>query len=419
VKNRGFLKSCFAGHWRRRLFLATLSLSLGAYLCTLLAAAPPQSYESLRLITEAFYEISQKYVSQKGEPELIQGALRGLLNSLDPDSFFLTPKEFQDYQRGQTSPGAEAGVELIFKDNLLTVASAIDGGPGAKAGLKSGDHILKINGQLVRNLSAQEAARRFRGSPGTSLKVQVIRNGMVKPLDLTITLEPLGTGTVTSQVVKNAFGYIRIRYFSDYTPVELADAIKVLLRHQPPVRGVILDLRNNARGSLEQGVRTASVFLGGKEIVSTKGRPPEAPQVYQGKARDLAFKPALPLVVLVDQGTARAAEIVAGVLDEDSLQTVLLGTKTLGLCGLTKAFPLEDGSALVMTVAQCYAPKGAKIQGKGLEPEVPGQKPKASKDQSKAPPQAKTPEQDPWVQQAKDLLISGKPKPVAQNKPAS
>jgi carboxyl-terminal processing protease len=132
------------------------------------------------------------------------------------------------------------------------------------------------------------------------------------------------------------------------------------------------------------------------------------------------------MVVLVDQGTARAAEIIAAAL-RDQARATLLGTKTLGLCGLTKAFPLEDGSALVMTVAQCYAPKGAKIQGKGLEPEVPGLKPQAAKeeqkpqppkDQGKAPAQVKSPEQDPWVQQAKDLLISGKPKPEAQNKPA-
>ena len=192
-------------------------------------------------------------------------------------------------------------------------------------------------------------------------------------------------------------------------------------QHQPPVKGIILDLRNNARGSMEGAVRSASLFLGNQQVLTAKGRAPKTEQSFTGKDRDLVFKTLPPMVVLVDQGTARAAEIMAAAL-RDQGRATLLGVKTLGLCGLTKAFPLEDGSALLMTVAQCYSPKGDKIQGKGLEPEVPGQKPQAAKEgqkppagkePQKAPAQVKSPEQDPWVQQAKDLLISGKPKPVA------
>ena len=141
------------------------------------------------------------------------------------------------------------------------------------------------------------------------------------------------------------------------------------------MRGLILDLRNNTRGSMEQAVRTASIFLGDQEIVSAKGRTPASEEKFRGKQRDLLLKTPLPTVVLVDHGTARAAEIVAAAL-RDQYQATLLGTKTLGLCGLTKAIPLQDGSALVMTVVQCYAPSGQKIQGKGLEPKIQGQKPK-------------------------------------------
>jgi carboxyl-terminal processing protease len=161
--------------------------------------------------------------------------------------------------------------------------------------------------------------------------------------------------------------------------------------------------------------------LGNQQILIAKGRSTKTEQSYTGKDRDLVFKTLPPMVVLVDQGTARAAEIVAAAL-RDQARATLLGTKTLGLCGLTKPFPLEDGSVLIMTVAQCYSPKGAKIPGKGLEPEVPGQKPQAAKAQEKAaapekaPAPGLSPEQDPWVQQAKDLLISGKPKPVAPPK---
>jgi carboxyl-terminal processing protease len=369
--------------------------------------APEKNYESLRLITEAFYEISQKFVSPKSEDDMIYGALRGMMNSLDPDSSFLTPQEYQNYLSGQKGQGAEAGLELIFKDNLLTVASVLDGGPAAKAGIKAGDHILKINAQTVRNLTTQEAARRFHGAPGTSLKLQLLRNGMVKPLDLTVTLGPLEKSTISVQVLKDAFAYVRVKFFTDDTPAELATALKQWQRRQPPLRGVILDLRNNARGTLEQAVRVAAVFLGEKEIVSTQGRPQGTAQTYKGKDRELVFKPPLPMVVLVDQGTARAAEIVAGALADQSLATTL-GSKTLGLCGLTKVFPLQDGSALIMSVAQCYTPSGQKIQGKGLEPKVAGQTPPTAEKTAKEPAVPLSLEQDPWVVQAVELLNAGK-----------
>ncbi|MBM4300512.1 MAG: PDZ domain-containing protein [Deltaproteobacteria bacterium] len=395
------------------------ALGLAAYFLLPAWAAPPASnYDSLRLYTEALFEVSHKYVWPKEEEDLIYGSLRGMMNSLDPDSSFLTAKEYQDYLLGPPRPSAEAGVDLIVKDGLLTAASVIDGGAAARAGLKPGDHIIKINGQMVRNLTTQEATRRSQGAPNTAVKLQVIRNGEVKPLDLTITLEPLGLSTVTTGYLDNAVAYIRIRYFNNETPGELDSALNNIKQHKPPVKGIILDLRNNARGSMEEAVRSASLFLGNQQILTAKGRSTKTEQSFTGKDRDLIFKTLPPMVVLVDQGTARAAEIIAAAL-RDQGRATLLGVKTLGLCGLTKAFPLEDGSALMMTVAQCYSPKGDKIPGKGLEPEVPGQKPQAGTEPEKAPAQVKSPEQDPWVQQAKDVLTSGKPKPAPQTGPAS
>jgi carboxyl-terminal processing protease len=389
-----------------------LALALAAYFLLPAWAAPTPSYDSLRLYTEALFEITQKYVWPKNESDLIYGSLRGMMNSLDPDSSFLTPKEYQDYLQGNKTVAAEAGLDLIIKDTLLTVVSVIDGGPAAQAGVKPGDHVIKIDGHLVRNLTTQEALRRFQGAPCTAIKLQILRNGRVKPLDLTVTLAPLGPGTVTTRYLDNAIAYIRIRYFNDETPSELDKVLKSVKQHQPPIKGIILDLRNDARGSLEQAVRSTSLFLGDQPIVLAKGRSPKTEESFKGKDRDLVLKPLPPVVVLVDQGTARAAEIVAGAL-RDQAQATLLGAKTLGLCGLTKAFPLEDNSALVMTVAQCYTPKGHKIQGKGLEPEVPGQTPKAAAGQEKEPAKILSPDQDPWVRQAVALLVSGKPKPVA------
>lgn len=408
------MKPCRPG-WRwRKILLIFLSLMLAAALAVPTQAASTQDYDSLRLLTEAFYEISQKYVAKKGEEEMIYGSLRGLVNSLDPDSSFLTPEEYQGFLNGQKGPVAEAGLELIIKDHLLTVVSALEGGPAYRAGLRPGDHILKIDGKLVRNLTTQEAVRRFQGKPGTSLKLQALRNGLVKPLDLTVTLEPLTSGnSVSTQILKDSYAYIRVRFFTDATPGELAAALKGLPSHLPSLKGVVLDLRNNARGTMEQAVRTAAVFLGDKEIVSAKGRPNQAEQTYQGKARDQVFKAALPMVVLVDQGTARAAEIMAGALKDQS-RAVLLGAKTQGLCGLTQVLPLQDGSALIITVAQCYTPKGQKIQGKGLEPEVAGQAPATEGQTAKESAQPLSPDQDPWVIQALELLHSGKPPRVAK-----
>ncbi len=395
----------------RRLLLILLVLALAASFALPGQTTQTQSYDSLRLFTEALFEISQKYVHPKSEEEMIYGSLRGMMNSLDPDSFFLTPQEYRDFTSGQKTQLAEAGLELILKDNLLTAVSVIAGGPAAKAGMQPGDHIFKIDGQLVRNLTTQEAARRFKGAVGTRIQLQVLRNGQVKPLDLTLTLEPLGVSTVTTKYLKDSFAYLRVQFFNEDTPRELDTALKTMKRHRPPVKGLVLDLRHNARGGLEEAVRSASVFLGDKEIVSARGRAQKNGETFQGKDRDLVFKPPLPTVVLVDEGTARAAEILAGAL-RDQAQATLLGANTLGLCGLTKVLPLKDGSALVITVAQCYTPRGQKIQGKGLEPEVAGRKPADEGNQRLTKPLPI--EQDPWVLQAMEVLTHGKPSQVAK-----
>jgi carboxyl-terminal processing protease len=399
------------GKRRSRLWPAVVA----AVLCGALPLnAAPSSYEALRLLTEALHEISQKFVTPKKEGEMLDGALRGMVNSLDPDSSFLTPEEYADYQKGARGYAAEAGLELVFKDHVLTAVSVLDDGPAARAGMKAGDHILKIDGQLIRNLTTQEGMRRFQGPAGKSLKLQVLRNGLVKPLDLTLILEPLGPPRLVFQVLKDGYAYIRIPYFSDEVPDELAKTLNQIKQMNPPVKGLILDLRNNARGTLEQSVSTASLFLGAKEVVATKGRLSGSDQKFIGSAQKQAFKPGLPLVILVDQGTARAAEILAAALRHYGLG-MILGAKTFGLCGVTRAMPLQDGSALLMTVAYCYTPGGRKISGQGLDPDVEGAKP--AEGAAQPPGSAPPPEKDPWVLQAVELLKSGKAAQVAKSAP--
>jgi carboxyl-terminal processing protease len=412
-------KSCaltLSGFGRRLLVILVLA-GLAAFAATLWAA-PPENYEALRLATEAFYEISQKYVTPKSDAEMLEGALRGMMNSLDPDSSYLTPAEYQEFQKGTLGPAAEAGMELVFKENLLTVVSVLDDGPASKAGIRPGDHIIKINGQIIRNITTQEGVRRFQGSTGTKLKVQALRNGVIKPLDVDLTLEPLRPPRITSQVLKDNVLYVRLPGFTDDTPAELATALEDAHRRRPPVRGVILDVRNNARGSMEQAVRTASLLVGEKEIVSTKGRKSGSAQLYRGKDRDKVFKTEVPLVVLVDQGTARAAEIVAGAL-QSHVQATILGDKTFGLCGITRVLPLKDGSALIMTVAHCYTPKGLKITGNGLTPDVEAKKIKTAALTPAAGVPKPSPDQDPLVLQAMELIKSGRSGRLAQKTASS
>jgi carboxyl-terminal processing protease len=386
--------------------LALVAAALTAASVVTLVAAPAENYEALRLATEAFYEISQKYVTPKSETEMMEGALRGMMNSLDPDSSYLTPAEYQEFQKGTLGPAAEAGIELVFKDHLLTVVSVLDGGPAFRAGLRPGDHIIKINGQLIHNITTQEGMRRFRGSPGTKLKVQVLRNGVAKPLDIEVSLESLKAPQIFTQALPDNIYYVRLPIFTDDTPKELGTVLEDLQRRRPPARGLILDLRNNARGTMEQGVRTASLFLGDREIVATRGRKPETAQTYRGKEREKVLKTALPLVILVDQGTARAAEILAGSLQSQT-QATLLGAKTFGLCGITRVLPLKDGSALLMTVAHCYTPKGLRITGNGLTPDVEGKKIETAALTPAIGTPKPSPEQDIWVIQAMELIKSG------------
>jgi len=370
------------------------------------ASDTSSDYEALRLLTEALNEVATKAVTQKKDQELFHGALRGMMSSLDPDSSYLTPEEYASYQRGQQGSTAEAGIELVFKDHLLTAVSVLDGGPADRAGMRAGDHILKVDGHLIRNITTQEGERLFRGSAGKILKLEVLRNGLVKPLDLSVTLETLGPPLPKVKMLKDGYAYLRLPYFSNDLPRQLAQELSSLSKGAPPPKGLILDLRNNARGSLDQAVRTAALFVGKQKVVTTRGRKSGTDQSYQGSDSEQVLKAPLPLVVLVDQGTARAAEILAGSL-QHYRRAVLLGDKTFGLCGLTQVMPLQDGSALLMTVAYCYTPGGQKISNDGLKPDIEAQKPPEDDTKPLTSP-VPNPENDPWVKQAVEVLKSGR-----------
>jgi carboxyl-terminal processing protease len=388
-------------------------LALYSFLPQVGATVSSQAYAQLRLLVEALYEIDGKYVTEKKDRELIYGAIRGMVASLDPNSAFLSPSEYQESQHGVKQPEADAGMELSLKDNLLTVIAPSEGGPAWKAGLQADDHILKINNQSTRTLSPLEAAKKLQGPPGTRVKVQIVRTGFVKPQDLELTLERNTLESVTYYPLEDGYSYIRLRTPRERSAQELQQVLRTIQAGPGARKGIILDLRNTAGGQLEEARRLASAFVGNDPIYSVKGRQADKKQSYNGIKEYQIFNEKVPLVVLVDQGTARAAEVIAGAL-QTQYGAVLLGYKTFGDCAIPKVFPLKDGSALIVSIGYCYTPRDHLIQGKGLEPDISGPK-KDPDDKSvtessvkvekpKKIPDANEVMQDPLVRQALSKL---------------
>lgn len=379
-KNQSEGKNNITNHRRYFRALGALLLVLGmgmSFRLIAAQAAAPQNYAPLRLLMEALHEVDQKYVGSEKNNDLIYGAIRGMVMSLDSNSSFLTPAEYQEILAGKTDPQGEAGLELTLKDNILTVIAALEGGPGWRAGVQANDHILKINDKTARNMTPMEATKKLQGAPGSTAKLQILRNGMLKPLDIAITLEKLNPVSASSQNLEDNYLYIRLKYFNDQTAEELRQILKNALARRPSPPGFILDLRDNARGKLEQGSKVASTFLGDSLIYYSKGRQPEQQQSHYGKREYQVLRQKLPLVVIINDGTAEAAEIVAGALQAQG-QAQLLGYKTFGKGSINNLFPLKDGSAIIITTAFCYTPKDQMIQGKGLEPDVAGPKKEAA-----------------------------------------
>ncbi len=376
-------------------------------------AVSQQAYAQLRLLVEALYEIDNKYVTEKKERDLIYGAIRGLVASLDANSSFLTPAEYQESLAITAPPEAEAGVELSVKDNLLTVIAPLEGGPAWQAGILPDDHILKINNQSTRGMTALEAAKKLQGPAGSKVKLQIIRTGLAKPMDVEVVLERPNVTSISHYPLEDGLHYIRLRSFKERAAQDLQQVLRTIQGSAAPRRGIILDLRASAGPQFEEARRLASAFVGGDVIYTVKGRQSEPKQTVAGLKDYQVSKERLPLVVLVDQGTARAAEILAGAL-QAQYGALLLGYKTFGDCAVSRVFPLRDGSAVVVSVGYCYTPREKLIQGKGLEPDVSGPKKDGEEQPVQAKPAApakprKLPDaqeiaQDPLVQQAMHKL---------------
>jgi carboxyl-terminal processing protease len=321
----------------------------------------------LALFGEVMARIQADYVEPVTTGRLIHNALNGMLSGLDPHSGYLDARQWHEMQVETRGRFGGLGMTVTGEDGLLKVVSPIDGTPAARAGIKPGDLITAVDGKTIEGLTLTEAVDRLRGPPDTQVHITIKRQGDPKPIELTLTREIIHMQVVKSQLYGN-IGYVRLAEFNDETDRGLRDAIAAFRKQDgSKLDGLILDLRNNPGGLLDQAVAVADDFLTSGKIVSTKGRQPDDTQVWRARGGDLLH--GLPIVVMINDGSASASEIVSGAL-QDHHRAVLLGTRSFGKGSVQTLFPLRNGGAIRLTTARYYTPDGRSIQGKGIEPDV-------------------------------------------------
>jgi carboxyl-terminal processing protease len=351
------------------------------------------TYEKLKVFTEILSLVQANYVDDVNSKELIYGAVKGMLESLDPHSSFMPPEAFREMQVETQGSFGGLGIEITVKDRLLTVVAPIEGTPADRAGIHAGDRILKIEGQVTKDMTLMEAVRRLRGPKGSRVTINILREGVVEPFDVTLVREVIEVKSVRQKELGDGIYYVRIVSFQERTAKDLEAALGLALKSKS--NALVLDLRNDPGGLLNQAVAVSDMFLDkGQLIVYTRGR--QKDQDLRFTAEHASGFPKLPMVVLVNGGSASASEIVAGAL-QDWKRAVILGTKTFGKGSVQTVIPLSDGSGLRLTTAKYFTPKGRSIHGSGITPDIVVELPK---------PEAKAP--TPAEQQAREQMLQGK-----------
>ncbi len=323
-------------------------------------------YKNMDLFIEVLREIERNYVEPVSPKKLIYGAIRGMVRTLDPHSSFMTKDEYQELMVETKGSFTGVGIEITVRDNILTVVAPIEGSPAYKAGIKAGDKIIKINDKSTKDMTLMDAVKNIRGPKGTKVKLTILREGEDKPLEFVIVRDVIPLKSVKKYMLTPHIGYVRISSFQSNTTKEMKKALNYLERGGR-LKGLILDLRNDPGGLLNQAIEVSDIFLDSGLIVSTKGR--KSSQNIKAFAHPNEKKRDYPIVVLVNSGTASAAEIVAGAL-QDNRRAIIVGTKTFGKGSVQTVIPLSDGSALRLTTARYYTPSGRCIQITGIEPDI-------------------------------------------------
>jgi carboxyl-terminal processing protease len=358
---------------RKSLMIAASAFVLGAgtmaYIGQSARATTDRSpdYHMLQVFGDVVTAINQQYVTPVDDKKLIQAAMSGMLTSLDPHSDYLAPDSYNDLQDQTRGEYGGLGLEIQSEDGAVKVISPIDGTPAARAGIKPGDYILAVNGQNILGLSVSDAVKQMRGKPGEAVTLTIGRERS-QPIEVKLVREIIQPKSVVSRL-EGDYGYVRLSGFNEKATDETLAAIEALKLKNPNMKGLILDLRNNPGGLLDQAVGVSSLFLNGGEVVSQRGRDPQDIERYDAKGHDVLN--GLPMVVLVNSGTASASEIVSGAL-QDRHRAAIVGVTSFGKGSVQTVIPLHGGmdGAVKLTTARYYTPSGRSIQKTGIEPDL-------------------------------------------------
>jgi carboxyl-terminal processing protease len=337
-------------------------------------------YEDLQAFTEVFSRVKSDYVESVDDEKLIEDAIRGMLNGLDPHSSFLNTTEFSDLKIGTTGQFGGLGIEVGMENGFVKVISPIDDTPAARAGVKASDLIIKLDKKSVKGMTLNEAVKMMRGKPNTAIDLTIVREGEPKPLVIQITREIIRVKSVKNRMLEPGYGYVRITNFQSRTTTDLLKAVSDLQK-QERLKGMVLDLRNNPGGVLNGAVGVSDAFINDGLIVYTEGRIDDSSHRYLATPGDSLN--GAPLVVLLNGGSASASEIVAGAI-QDHKRGIIMGTKSFGKGSVQTIQELRNGSAVKLTTARYFTPNGRSIQAKGIEPDIVLSTLKLSADDEKA-----------------------------------
>jgi len=325
-------------------------------------------FEELRNFTEIFGRIKQDYVEPVSDKKLLEDAIRGMLSGLDPHSAYLGSEEYKELQEGTTGQFGGLGIEVGMENGFVKVVSPIDDTPAQKAGIKSGDLIVRLDDKPVKGMSLADAVKTMRGEPGTQIVLTVVREGEEAPLKFTLIRDIIKVKSVKHRLLEKNYGYLRISSFQSGTGSSLIDAVSDLKKeNEGPLKGLVLDLRNNPGGVLNAAVEVSDAFLDSGLIVFTEGRIKNSEMRFNATPDDIMQ--GRPIVVLINGGSASASEIVAGAL-QDHKRAIIMGEKSFGKGSVQTILPTSNGAAVKLTTARYFTPSGRSIQAEGIEPDV-------------------------------------------------
>jgi carboxyl-terminal processing protease len=348
--------------------LLGLSISIGHGVFAEREAAVTLPVEELRAFTDVFGRIKNDYVEEVNDRDLLENAIRGMLTGLDPHSAYLDREQFKELQVGTSGEFGGLGIEVGMEDGFVKVIAPIDDTPAQRAGVQAGDLIIRLDDTPVKGMNLGDAVKIMRGKPGTSIVLTIVRTGVEAPLKITVTRDIITVRSVRSRMLDDGFGYVRISQFQAKSADALLQAVQDLKKESGgSLKGLVLDLRNNPGGVLNGAVAVSDAFLRKGLIVYTEGRVSDSRLRFNATPNDVLDD--APMVVLVNQGSASASEIVAGAL-QDQRRAIIMGSQTFGKGSVQTILPLSSGSAVKLTTARYYTPSGRSIQAEGIVPDI-------------------------------------------------